>query len=179
MKKLQSLAFYTLLTPAIALGSSALMAQESVSPDADSTENQTTQKNYDMENSSDSSDSSMQTSGQSSSGQSDMQGQAGMASEDYMNSAPANSMKASNLIGSDVKTTGDEEVGAISDVIIDQDGKVAAILVGVGGFLGMGEKEVAISWDKVTRSGTGKDQELRIDQTRESLRNAPEFEKQD
>ncbi len=179
MKKLQSLAFYALVTPAIALGSSVLMAQESVSPDTDSTENQTTQKNYDMENSSGSSDSSMQTSGQTSSGQSDMQGQAGMASEDYMNSAPANSMKASNLIGSDVKTTGDEEVGAISDVIIDQDGKVAAILVGVGGFLGMGEKEVAISWDKVTRSGTGKDQELRIDQTRESLKNAPEFEKQD
>lgn len=176
MKKLQTLAFYTLVTPAIALGSSALIAAESESLQDDQGIT-TSQQDSGVQNSA---GSDPMTSGQSGKNdQSGMQGQqAGMESEDYMNSAPPNSMQASNVIGSDVKTTGDEKVGSISDLIIDEDGKVAAVLVGVGGFLGMGEKEVAISWDKVTKSGTGDKQELRIDQTRESLQNAPEFEKQ-
>lgn len=165
MKTLNSLAFYALVTPAIALGSSAVLAQGSVSPDTDR-ENQTTQRSYDTEQSSE----EMLQSQPATGSQSAMQG------ESYMSSAPANGMQASNLIGADVKTTGDEEVGAVHDLIIDQDGQVVAIVVGVGGFLGMGEKNVAISWDQVTKTGTADAPELRIDQTRDALRSAPEFE---
>lgn len=63
----------------------------------------------------------------------------------------------------------------MSDLIIDKDGQVVAVVVGVGGFLGMGEKNVAIPWDDVTKSGTAEEQELRIDATREELQSAPEF----
>lgn len=167
MKKLQSLAFYTLITPAIALGSSAVFAQESVSSD-DNRENQTTQKNYDDE-----------ASGSNLQDDQKMANQSGSQQGDYMESAPASGMQASNLIGSDVMTSGDEEVGEISDLIIDQDGKVAAVVVGVGGFLGMGEKDVAISWDKITQSGTADDKKLRINESRDALRDAPEYTKQD
>lgn len=54
-----------------------------------------------------------------------------------------------------------------------------AVVVGVGGFSGMGEKNVAISWDSVTQTGTANERELRIDATRDELSSAPEFEKQD
>ena len=166
MKKLQSLAFYTLITPAIALGSSALLAAQA-SSETDP-EHQTTQKSYEDE-----------ASGSNLQDDQKMAEQSGSQHGGYMGSAPANGMQASNLIGSDVMTTGDEEVGQISDLIIDKDGKVAAVVVGVGGFLGMGEKNVAISWDKITQSGTADDQKLRIDESREALRDAPEYKKQD
>lgn len=176
MKKLHSLAFYALVTPAITLGSGALLAEQSGSSATGSTEAQTTQKNYDMENSSEnklqSKNKGDMKSDQSTLGQSDMQNQ------HYMDSAPVNGIHASNLIGAEVNTTGDESVGTINDLIIDRDGKVAAVVVGVGGFLGMGEKNVAINWDQIQKSGSG-EQKLRINQTREQLRSAPEFQASD
>lgn len=103
----------------------------------------------------------------------------GMKNHGYMESAPANGMQANHLIGAEVKTSGDEDVGSVSDLIVDKNGQVVAIVLGIGGFLGMGEKEVAIGWDDVTRSGTSDDLELRIDATRASLGSAPEFKAQD
>ena len=102
-----------------------------------------------------------------------------MQNRGYISSAPANGTQASNLIGAGVTTTGGENVGPVSDLIIDQHGQIVAIIVGVGGFLGMGEKDVAIGWDDVTRSGTSDEQELQIDVTREDLRPAPEFARHD
>lgn len=99
-----------------------------------------------------------------------------MGNRGYMSSAPAEGMRANNLIGATVRTTGDEDVGSVSDLIIDDSGQVVGIVVGVGGFLGLGEKDVAIGWDDVTRSGASDEQELRIDVTREDLESAPEFE---
>ncbi len=70
-------------------------------------------------------------------------------------------------------------MGSVSDLLIDENGQVVAIVVGVGGFLGMGEKNVAIGWDDVKTSGSADEQELRIDATREELSSAPAFEEQD
>ncbi len=64
----------------------------------------------------------------------------------------------------------------IGDLIIDQDGQVVAVVVNVGGFLGMGEKDVAIDWNKVKMSGNADDRDLRVDMTREELETASEFE---
>jgi len=77
-----------------------------------------------------------------------------------------------------VITAGDEEVGSVNDPVIDRDGQVVGVVIGVGGFLGMGEKDVAIAWDDIQRSGKAKKLELRISQSRESLMAAPEFETQ-
>lgn len=97
----------------------------------------------------------------------------------YIDSAPVNGMQASDLIGAEVKTTGGENVGPVDDLIIDENGQVVAIVIGVGGFLNMGEKDVAIGWDDVTRTGTSDEPELRINVTRDDLRPAPEYAKQD
>ncbi|MEX2489560.1 MAG: PRC-barrel domain-containing protein [Pseudomonadales bacterium] len=102
--------------------------------------------------------------------------QSRMQNREYLSSAPANGMHASTLIGAEVSTSDGEDLGSVDDLIIDEDGQVVAIVVGVGGFLGMAEKNVAIGWGRVTQSGTGEEQELRVDLTREELRSAPEFE---
>ena len=86
---------------------------------------------------------------------------------------------ASHLIGADVQTANNEDIGDVSDLIIGSDGQVMAIVVSVGGFLGMGEKDVAIGWDHVKRSGTADDVELRVDVTRDELKAAPGFAKRD
>ena len=60
-----------------------------------------------------------------------------------------NSILASTLIGSTVYTPADETVGDINDVIVGLDGKIQGE-IGVGGFLGLGEKDVAVQMDKLT-----------------------------
>jgi sporulation protein YlmC with PRC-barrel domain len=54
-----------------------------------------------------------------------------------------------DLIGTTVYGVNDEQIGEISDVVLTQDGKVDAVIVDVGGFLGMGEKKVAMGFDKL------------------------------
>lgn len=170
MKKLQSLAIYALVTPVIVFGASNLLAEDVTDPDVDSDPMSDPMNNQDDE---------FSESGNTDTTQSDQDtlGQSGMENRGYLDSVPANGMHASDLIGAEVKTDGDEEVGSISELIIDESGQVVAVVIGVGGFLGMGEKDVAIGWDDVTRTGTGDDQELRIMMTRDELTSAPMFER--
>lgn len=164
MKKLHSLAIYALVTPAIMLSSSAVFSQQS---------------GHDVDDSQLGSRAE-QSASQSSTGHRNMPGeQSNMEHRGFMDSAPASGMHASTLIGAEVTTSGDEGVGSVDDLIINDDGQIVAIVVGVGGFLGMGQKDVAIGWDDVTRSGDSDDQELRIESTREELRDAPEFESEE
>ena len=53
-------------------------------------------------------------------------------------------MRGSKLMGVDVYGPDNQKVGDINEVLVDRDGKIEAIVVGVGGFLGIGEKDVAI-----------------------------------
>ena len=56
--------------------------------------------------------------------------------------------RSSKLIGLNVYN-GDDKIGDINEVIVGKDGKIDAVVVGVGGFLGMGEHDVAVPFDKV------------------------------
>jgi sporulation protein YlmC with PRC-barrel domain len=58
--------------------------------------------------------------------------------------------RASKLAGVDVYNDANEKIGAINDVILDRSGKVAKVVLGVGGFLGLGELNVAVAFDKLT-----------------------------
>ncbi|WP_019595166.1 PRC-barrel domain-containing protein [Thioalkalivibrio sp. ALM2T] len=170
MNKLHSFAFYALVTPAITLGAGSVLAQQyderDVDRDAQSTQSEQGQR-------------AGQSDSKSAEDYSAARDEARMQHRGYMDSSPANSMHVSELIGTDVKTTSDEDLGSVDDLIIDENGQVVAIVIGVGGFLGMGEKDVAIGWGHVTTSGTADDRELRVDVTREELRSAPEFERRD
>jgi len=62
---------------------------------------------------------------------------------------PAGELKSEELVGTTVYGANDENVGEISDIVLTQDGKVDAVIVDVGGFLGVGEKPVAVGFDKL------------------------------
>ena len=57
--------------------------------------------------------------------------------------------RASKLMGLDVYNQNNEKLGDINELILDKSGKVAAVVIGVGGFLGMGEHDIAVSMDKL------------------------------
>ncbi len=69
--------------------------------------------------------------------------------------APAQTMshkgewRASKLIGVNVYNEKDEKLGDINEILMDQSGKVVGYVIGVGGFIGMGEHDVLMSPDKV------------------------------
>lgn len=90
---------------------------------------------------------------------------------------------ASNMIGKSIKTgeTDDaEEIGDINDVVINRDGEVRAVIVGVGGFLGIGEKDVAVDFSRLTFVADAEDDDelvIATDVTREELENATAYER--
>jgi len=60
--------------------------------------------------------------------------------------------RGSQLIGLDVYNNAKENIGDINDVILGKDGKIELIVVGVGGWLGMGQHDVALRWEQVSFS---------------------------
>jgi sporulation protein YlmC with PRC-barrel domain len=57
--------------------------------------------------------------------------------------------RSSKLIGVDVYNEANEKVGDIEELILDKSGKIEHVVLGVGGFLGMGEHYVAVAFDKL------------------------------
>ena len=57
--------------------------------------------------------------------------------------------RASKLAGVDVYNEANEKIGDINEVILDRSGKVANVILGVGGVLGLGERYVAVAFDKL------------------------------
>ena len=85
---------------------------------------------------------------------------------------------ASKFNGTDVIGTDDAKIGDVSDVLFDKDRKVIAFIVGVGGFLGIGAKDVAIdpaSFQPVPGKDAN-DMKLRLSMTKDELKAAPAFE---
>ncbi|MGA0563139.1 PRC-barrel domain-containing protein [Ancylobacter sp. VNQ12] len=81
----------------------------------------------------------------------------------------------SDLIGTDVVTSTDEKLGSISDVVVERDGSIVAAVIDVGGFLGIGAKPVAVSFDSLTPTPTDDGQKIVVALTKEELNSAPEF----
>lgn len=77
------------------------------------------------------------------------------------NTAPAADMtshtgqwRASKVVGLKIYNDSNESLGSVNDLLFDKDGKIAAAVIGVGGFLGMGEHYVAVPFEKIKWSET-------------------------
>jgi len=57
--------------------------------------------------------------------------------------------RSSKLVGLNVYNDSNESLGSISDLLTDKNGDIKAVVIGVGGFLGVGEHLVAVAFDKV------------------------------
>jgi sporulation protein YlmC with PRC-barrel domain len=79
---------------------------------------------------------------------------------------------AQKLIGQNIENASGETVGEVESVVIDGDGNVKYVIAGVGGFLGLGEKHVALLWDELTISENG--DKVMANVTKEQLQALPE-----
>jgi sporulation protein YlmC with PRC-barrel domain len=73
-----------------------------------------------------------------------------------MNQAASGQWRASKLIGVDVYNNQNEKLGEISELIMTSNGQIAGAIIGVGGFLGMGERDVMVPLNQLrfTNEGT-------------------------
>jgi len=103
---------------------------------------------------------------------------AGSIAEKMATPGAAGDISANKLINESVRNAANESIGDINDVLIGGDGKVAAVIVGVGGFLGLGEKDVALPFDQLSFAKDA-DGKLKVTtaMTKAALESAPEYVK--
>ena len=79
------------------------------------------------------------------------------------------------VIGKNVVNVADEEVGTIADLVMDQNQKLVGVVLSVGGFLGIGDKWVAIPVEQIDFPTDEQPARLLVAVTEEQLKNAPDF----
>jgi len=104
--------------------------------------------------------------------QSQTTGAASSTQATTLKSLPPEASTVTNWYKQDVYDPSDKKIGEISDVLVDKDGNVGAFIVSVGGFLGVGEKHVAVPFNAV--HGTQKDGKwwLTMNATKDALKSA-------
>ena len=80
-----------------------------------------------------------------------------------------------NLYKQNVYDPSDNKIGDVDDVLIDKEGRVTAMIIGVGGFLGMGGKDVAIPFSAVHAYEKNDKWYLSLNTTKDALKTAPGF----
>jgi sporulation protein YlmC with PRC-barrel domain len=93
--------------------------------------------------------------------------------------ATAGQLLASGLMGENVyNSTAEnaEKIGDVNDVVMGPNGAADAVIIGVGGFLGIGEKAVAVDFDRLTWVEKGGDRWLVVEATKAQLEAAPAFD---
>lgn len=63
---------------------------------------------------------------------------------------PANTYRASDLMNIQVKGSDDQDIGSLSELIVDKDGKVSHVVLQESGTLGMGDNKYVVPWDRVS-----------------------------
>jgi sporulation protein YlmC with PRC-barrel domain len=89
-----------------------------------------------------------------------------------LGSLPTNSTTVANYYKQNVYDPSDAKIGEISDVLVSKDGKVEAFIVSVGGFLGIGQKDVAVPFSAVRAAEKNGTWHLTMNATKDSLKQA-------
>ena len=83
---------------------------------------------------------------------------------------------ARGILGRDVKSTADENMGRIVDVIVDRSGTVRAAVIDFGGFLGVGSRKIVVDWSALHFGQvTNKKESITLELTLEQVKAAPEY----
>ena len=96
----------------------------------------------------------------------------------FVQSQRSTDWRGSKLIGATVYGPENASIGNVNDVLIANDGKIDAVVIGVGGFLGVGEKDVAVSFDalNITRMPNSNSiDKITVSYSKDELKNAPKF----
>ncbi|HKA71690.1 MAG TPA: PRC-barrel domain-containing protein [Xanthobacteraceae bacterium] len=80
------------------------------------------------------------------------------------------------ILGRQVLSSAGEDMGRVVDIVVDRSGQVRAAVIDFGGFLGVGNRKVAIDWNALHFAPTGsREDRITLDLTREQVKAAPEY----
>ena len=85
---------------------------------------------------------------------------------------PDDAFTVTDYYKQNVYDTEDNKIGDIKDVLIDKSGQIKALIVGVGGFIGVGEKDVAVPFDAVKAATKDNKTYLTMNANKDELKNA-------
>jgi sporulation protein YlmC with PRC-barrel domain len=103
------------------------------------------------------------------------QRQAGSPAQ-VMSTIPAESVTITHWYKQNVYDSNDNKIGEIEDVLVDRSGKATGLIIGVGGFLGVGEKDVAVPFNAVQVTNKNNNKwYLVMNATKDALKNAKGF----
>jgi hypothetical protein len=87
------------------------------------------------------------------------------------------SKQAQSVLGRDVRSAANEDMGRIVDIIVDHAGQVRAAVIDFGGFLGVGSRKIAVDWNALRFSTDNgqKSEVITLELTRDQVKGAPEY----
>ena len=94
----------------------------------------------------------------------------------YIAKAPSEAVLVSIYFNRSVYNQEGERLGSVNDLLVSPDGSVVAAVIGVGGFLGIGEKEIAVPFAIARVARRDNSWHLVIDASKDALQGAPSFE---
>jgi len=98
-----------------------------------------------------------------------------MAPVQVLTTLPGETWAVSLWQQQNIYDTSDNKIGQVNDILMDHDGKPVAIMVGVGGFLGIGEKNVAVPFNAVHFKMKDQKWQLVMNANKDGLKSAPGY----
>jgi hypothetical protein len=89
--------------------------------------------------------------------------------------AQAQDQNARSVLGIEVRSSHEKNIGRIADLLVDRNGGVEAAVIEFGGFLGVGTRKIAIAWQDLRFDSDGKQLVAILDIPRDQLRTAPDY----
>jgi hypothetical protein len=87
-----------------------------------------------------------------------------------------NKHEVEGVLGREVRSAADEDMGRIADVLVDRAGEVRAAIIDFGGFLGVGSRKIAVDWSALHFPQPGKGGRIALELTRDQVKAAPEYQ---
>jgi len=100
------------------------------------------------------------------------------ASGNFVQTQQSSDWRGSKLIGASVYGPDNASIGEINDLIVGTDGKITAEVVGVGSFLGVGQKDVALPFENISvtrKADSASIDKIKVSYTKDQLKDAPKF----
>ncbi|HEY8125717.1 MAG TPA: PRC-barrel domain-containing protein, partial [Methylocystis sp.] len=97
------------------------------------------------------------------------------AQPQFLTTLPQNALLVSNIHDQNVYDPQENKIGEVKDLILDRGGKVTAAIISVGGFLGMGQKDVAIAFNDLQATERNNKWWLTVNATKDELKSATGF----
>jgi len=79
------------------------------------------------------------------------------------------------VLGKEVRSSTNENMGRVVDVIVDRSGQTRAAIIDFGGFLGVGSRRIAVDWSALHFAPEDKGNQITLDLTRDQVKAAPEY----